>query len=137
MTVPLILLIFSCVTVQPHVYKAIRVIDGDSIVISLGDEKQLIRLVGIDAPETSKNKRDPGQPYSQQSKKYLTDFTTCCYMTNMNSKPRFIISDLHLGDGHSVWEDFDVGCTENFVNFFWNFVDFWLHFTFLRYIFDA
>ena len=30
-----------------------------------------IRLVGIDAPETAKGKRKPGQPYSQKAKKYL------------------------------------------------------------------
>ena len=30
-----------------------------------------VRLVGIDAPETSKRKRDPGQPYSQKATKYL------------------------------------------------------------------
>jgi micrococcal nuclease len=28
-------------------------------------------LAGIDTPETSKSKRDPGQPFSQQAKKYL------------------------------------------------------------------
>ncbi len=32
-----------------------------------------IRLVGIDAPETSKKKREPGQLYSQRAKKYLTE----------------------------------------------------------------
>jgi len=30
-----------------------------------------VRLVGIDTPETSKKKREPGQPYSQQAKKHL------------------------------------------------------------------
>jgi endonuclease YncB( thermonuclease family) len=30
-----------------------------------------VRLVGIDAPETSTRKREAGQPYSQQAKKYL------------------------------------------------------------------
>lgn len=29
------------------------------------------RLAGIDVPETTKSKRDPGQPFSQQAKKYL------------------------------------------------------------------
>jgi micrococcal nuclease len=31
----------------------------------------MVRLVGIDAPEISSKKRGAGQPYSQQSKKYL------------------------------------------------------------------
>ena len=30
-----------------------------------------VRLAGIDTPETSKKKRDPGQPYSQKAKKHL------------------------------------------------------------------
>jgi endonuclease YncB( thermonuclease family) len=30
-----------------------------------------IRLVGIDAPETSKKKNQPGQPFSRKSTKYL------------------------------------------------------------------
>jgi endonuclease YncB( thermonuclease family) len=29
--------------------------------------------VGIDAPETAKGKRKPGQPYSQKAKKYLAN----------------------------------------------------------------
>ncbi len=37
----------------------------------------------------------------------------------MSIKPRFIISDLHLGEGqHSRHEDFDEQATENFVQFF-------------------
>ena len=28
-------------------------------------------MAGIDTPETSKSKRDPGQPFSQHAKKYL------------------------------------------------------------------
>jgi len=31
-----------------------------------------IRLVGIDAPETSKKKNQPGQPFSRKSTKYYT-----------------------------------------------------------------
>ena len=50
-----------------------RVYDGDTIKAKGYDIEIKVRLVGIDAPETSKNKRDPGQPYSQQSKKYLTE----------------------------------------------------------------
>jgi endonuclease YncB( thermonuclease family) len=30
-----------------------------------------VRLAGIDAPETSKGKRQPGQPYSQKAKNHL------------------------------------------------------------------
>lgn len=50
-----------------HVY------DGDTILV-VRDRTDIrkVRLVGIDAPETSSKKYEPGQPYSQQSKKYLT-----------------------------------------------------------------
>jgi endonuclease YncB( thermonuclease family) len=52
-------------------FKVTRVYDGDTIKAQGYDIEIKVRLVGIDAPETSRKKRDPGQPYSQQSKKYL------------------------------------------------------------------
>jgi micrococcal nuclease len=52
-------------------YQVTRVIDGDTIKVDDGTKKISIRLVGIDAPETSKGKNDPGQPFSQQSTKHL------------------------------------------------------------------
>jgi micrococcal nuclease len=48
-----------------------RVQDGQTIVAKGDDIVVRVRLAGIDAPETSKKEREPGQPYSQQSKKYL------------------------------------------------------------------
>ncbi|MGE5258365.1 MAG: thermonuclease family protein [Hyphomicrobiales bacterium] len=48
-----------------------RVLDGDTIIVTNKDAKITIRLVGIDAPEISHNKHEPGQPFSQQSAKYL------------------------------------------------------------------
>ena len=53
-------------------FKVTRVYDGDTVKASGHDIEIKVRLVGIDSPETSKKKRDPGQPYSQQGKKYLT-----------------------------------------------------------------
>jgi len=52
-------------------FKVTRVCDGDTIVAKGDDIVIRVRLVGIDAPETSGRKREPGQPYSQQAKKYL------------------------------------------------------------------
>ena len=52
-------------------FKITRVYDGDTVKAQGNDIEITVRLVGIDAPETSKKKRDPGQPYSQQAKKYL------------------------------------------------------------------
>ena len=52
-------------------FKVIRVYDGDTIN-AVNDENEIkVRLVGIDAPETKKGKRNPGQPYSQRAKKFL------------------------------------------------------------------
>jgi endonuclease YncB( thermonuclease family) len=50
---------------------AVRVTDGDTITVKGQGSELVIRLVGIDAPETSRKKYDPGQPFSQQAKKYL------------------------------------------------------------------
>jgi len=54
-------------------FKCTRVTDGDTIKVSGDDSKITIRLVGIDAPETSKKKNEPGQPFSQKSTKHLAD----------------------------------------------------------------
>jgi endonuclease YncB( thermonuclease family) len=52
-------------------YQVSRVIDGDTIEVRKGTIKLTVRLVGIDAPEESHKKYQPGQPFSQQSTKYL------------------------------------------------------------------
>ena len=50
-----------------------RVYDGDTILVTRDRSvTRKVILVGIDAPETSRNKYEPRQPYGQQSKKYLT-----------------------------------------------------------------
>ena len=50
-----------------------RVTDGDTIKIAADGSKITVRLVGIDAPETSKKKNQPGQPFSRKSTKYLAN----------------------------------------------------------------
>lgn len=52
-------------------FKVTRVYDGDTVKAEGQDVEIKVRLVGIDAPETSKSKRQPGQPFSQQATKYL------------------------------------------------------------------
>jgi len=52
-------------------FTVLRVYDGDTILVA-GDSGHLtVRLVGIDAPETSKGKGEPGQPYSRIAQRYL------------------------------------------------------------------
>jgi endonuclease YncB( thermonuclease family) len=53
-------------------FKITKVYDGDTVKAVGHDIIIKVRLVGIDAPETSHGKRIPGQPYGQRSKKYLT-----------------------------------------------------------------
>jgi micrococcal nuclease len=52
-------------------YTVLRVYDGDTILISGPDERKVIRLLGIDAPETAKSKGEPSQPYSQKARRHL------------------------------------------------------------------
>jgi len=53
-------------------FKVTQVYDGDTVKAQGHDIEIMVRLVGIDAPETSRKKRDTGQPYSQKSKKCLS-----------------------------------------------------------------
>ena len=52
-------------------YQVSRVIDGDTIEVKKGATKLIVRLVGIDAPEASRKKHEPGQPFSQQATQHL------------------------------------------------------------------
>jgi micrococcal nuclease len=67
----LILALFFSPHSHAEQYQASRVVDGDTIIVKKGDTKLTIRLVGIDAPEVSHAKNEPGQPFSQQSTKHL------------------------------------------------------------------
>ena len=48
-----------------------RVYDGDTVKAKSLSKEITIRLVGIDAPETSKKKNQPGQPFSRKARDYL------------------------------------------------------------------
>lgn len=49
------------------------VLDGDTIRIAKGGATIPIRLIGIDAPETSKGDGEPGQPYCVVAKRHLAN----------------------------------------------------------------
>ncbi len=51
-------------------FKVLAVYDGDSIKVKGSNLTLMVRLVGIDAPETGHGKI-PGQPFSQKSKRLL------------------------------------------------------------------
>jgi micrococcal nuclease len=52
-------------------FKVVRVYDGDTIKAVGHDIEIKVRLVGIDAPETAKRKRQSGQPFGRRAEKYL------------------------------------------------------------------
>jgi endonuclease YncB( thermonuclease family) len=52
--------------------KVIRVYDGDTIKAITNGNEITIRLVGIDAPEISRKKHLPGQPFCLKSREYLS-----------------------------------------------------------------
>jgi len=45
--------------------------DGDTIICENSDMTIRVRLAGIDAPETARDKKDEGQPFSREAKEVL------------------------------------------------------------------
>lgn len=70
------LTLLLCLLVTPALagqLKVTRVVDGDTIKLRGTAGEVTIRLVGIDAPEASHGKKEPGQPYSRQATKHLAE----------------------------------------------------------------
>lgn len=88
--------------------RAVFVEDGDTLVLLTADHTQLkIRLASLDAPESSHTKKEfgrVGQPYSDNSKKYLAALTkgkevqAHCFELDRYERS---VCDLYV-DGHSV-----------------------------------
>ena len=53
-------------------FKVVHVYDGDTIKVIENGKEITIRLVGIDAPEISRKKDLPGQPFCLKAKEYLS-----------------------------------------------------------------
>jgi endonuclease YncB( thermonuclease family) len=53
-------------------FKVVQVYDGDTVIAAENGNEITIRLVGIDAPEISREKHLPGQPFCIKSKEYLS-----------------------------------------------------------------
>jgi micrococcal nuclease len=75
--IPLVVFLFFTFLASPcqllaSQYQVTHVPDGDMIKVDDGTKKITVRLVGIDAPETPKSKKETGQPFNQQSKKHLS-----------------------------------------------------------------
>jgi endonuclease YncB( thermonuclease family) len=67
----LLVILTTAIVAHAGEYQVSRVIDGDTIEVRKGAIRLTVRLVGIDAPEESHKKHEPGQPFSQQSTKHL------------------------------------------------------------------
>lgn len=69
-------LFFSFLLSAPHpaynqtptlpLYQVVRVVDGDTVILSDGNIQFTLRIAGLDAPEKK-------QPYGQEAKKFLND----------------------------------------------------------------
>jgi endonuclease YncB( thermonuclease family) len=71
MLILLALFIWIPTTASAGLFKVVRVYDGDTVKAVGHDIEIKVRLVGIDAPETSKRKLEPGQPFGRKAEKYL------------------------------------------------------------------
>lgn len=58
---------------EPPPYRVLKVYDGDTLRVAGPQGDHLVRLVGIDAPETAKGPGRPGQPFSARARSYLRD----------------------------------------------------------------
>lgn len=52
------------------VYRVVRVVDGDTIVINYGSKKEKLRLIGINTPET-KHPTKGVEPYGREASAYV------------------------------------------------------------------
>jgi endonuclease YncB( thermonuclease family) len=68
--IPIIVILLSGIS-EAGQFKVTRVYDGDTFKATGHDIEIKVRMVGIDAPETSKRKNQPGQPFSDKAKKRL------------------------------------------------------------------
>ena len=57
---------------KQSVYKVIRVVDGDTVVISIDNKNVKVRLIGIDTPETV-DPRKPVQAYGKEASNFLAN----------------------------------------------------------------
>ncbi|MFZ7327881.1 thermonuclease family protein [Comamonas jiangduensis] len=99
---PSLIALVACLAIPVHAAQpwflrgeVVRVTDGDTIRLREHDTGVIhsIRISDIDAPETSKSKRRPGQPFSQASRKAMVDMAlnqnavAKCFEYDRNSRP--------------------------------------------------
>jgi endonuclease YncB( thermonuclease family) len=98
----------NCTTVR-------RVYDGDTVLVSTPEGRYLVRLLGIDAPETSKPKGRPGQPFSDRSRRHLNQRVLArCVRLEVygNDKYGRRLAVIHLGETNINLEMVSQGLAE-------------------------
>ncbi|OEU69636.1 MAG: hypothetical protein BA864_02510 [Desulfuromonadales bacterium C00003093] len=70
--IPIICFLFLPTSLLANQFKVTEVYDGDTIKVKGYGAEIKLRLAGIDAPETSRNKIGFGQRYSQEAREYLS-----------------------------------------------------------------
>lgn len=85
--------------------QVVTVADGDTLTLLVNKRRERIRLASIDAPEVTKDRKRPGQPMAQQSRKALADLvagktlTVRCYEQDRYQRN---VCDVILPDGSSA-----------------------------------
>ncbi|UHL66014.1 thermonuclease family protein [Paralcaligenes sp. KSB-10] len=85
--------------------RVVRVADGDTFTLLVDGRQQRIRMASIDAPETTKDSQQPGQPMAQASKKSLADMiagqtlSLICFEHDQFGRN---VCDVPLGDGSTA-----------------------------------
>ena len=86
--------------------RVVRVADGDTLTILSSNRKQeRVRLASIDAPETTKDRQRPGQPFAVASRQFLSDLvagkqmTLSCYERDRHGRA---VCDVPLNDGETA-----------------------------------
>ena len=69
----IIVILALCGTSEAGQFQVTRVYDGDTFKAVGHDIEIKVRMAGIDTPETSKRKNQPGQPFSDKAKKRLSE----------------------------------------------------------------
>jgi micrococcal nuclease len=113
-TIFILILFFTCSCLTGREYigsdymEVIRVIDGDTFVADDGSEKgMIIRLIGVDAPESRNTGRKKTGYYGQQSKEFLKKLlegrkVRLEYDVSRKDKYRRTLAYVYLEDGTFV-----------------------------------
>ncbi len=92
--------------------KLIRVVDGDTLLVSLDGKRERVRLIGIDSPESVKPE-SPVECYGEEAKAYLTSLLPrgsqifLQYDRTQGKRDRFgrILAYVFTRDGENIAEE--------------------------------